>query len=213
MAYRIDCHILVTLRAEDKFTTAQSIDKFVCAEIPTSANPRLREIVKRCMMHGPCGAGNRHAPCMNGGQCTKQFPKSFNDTTIPSVNGYPLYRRTPVEQVEVRGVRMDSRNVVPYNPYLLLKYNAHINVEVCTSLRAIKYIYKYIFKGFDCAKVAITSNGQSELRFNEISNFIDCRYVSAPEAIWRLRESPMHDRSHAVIRLPVHFTKPTDSHF
>jgi hypothetical protein len=32
----------------------------------------------------------------------------------------------------------------------------------------------------------------------------DARYVSAPEAMWRLLEFPMHDRSHAVIRLPVH---------
>ena len=28
--------------------------------------------------------------------------------------------------------------------------------------------------------------------------------MSAPEAIWRLREYKMHDRSHSVMRLPVH---------
>lgn len=39
---------------------------------------------------------------------------------------------------------------------------------------------------------------------DEISNFINCRYVSAPEAMWRLLELPLHDRSHSVIRLPVH---------
>lgn len=39
---------------------------------------------------------------------------------------------------------------------------------------------------------------------NEINHFINTRYVSAPEAMWRLLENKMCDRSHDVIRLPVH---------
>lgn len=198
-------HILVTLRPQDKFKTAQRIDQHVSAEIPNRAtNPRLYEIVTRCMMHGPCGVANRHAPCMDEGKCTNQFPKDYITHTIPTVKGYPLYRRRFGELAEVRNVMMDNRNVVPYSPYLTLKYNAHINVEVCTSIQAIKYIYKYIFKGFDCAHIAISSNGQPQLQYDEISNFINCRYVSAPEAMWRILESKMHDRSHTVMRLPVH---------
>ncbi|XP_063781333.1 LOW QUALITY PROTEIN: uncharacterized protein LOC134929683 [Pseudophryne corroboree] len=196
-------HILLALRAEDKFTTAEKIDKIVSAEIPHVGHLLLRQIITRCMLHGPCGTNYPRAPCMQNGKCTKQFPKEFNDNTLIHRNTYPVYRRRPTETVEVRGVLMSNQNVVPYNPYLALKYNAHINVEVCTSLYAIKYIYKYIFKGFDCANVVITPNGQPEQQYNEIQNFIDCRYVSPPEAIWRLREYVMHDRSHAVIRLPV----------
>jgi hypothetical protein len=41
----------------------------------------------------------------------------------------------------------DNRYVVPYNPGLSRKYNSHINVEVTTGVRAVKYIYKYIHKG------------------------------------------------------------------
>ena len=197
-------HILVTLRVEDKFTMAHRIDQYVSAEIPPESSPRLREIVTLCMMHGPCGSANLQAPCMVNGSCSKNFPKEFNANTIPNASGYPVYRRRNNERATVRGVQMDSRNVVPYNPYLTLKYNAHINVEVCTSLHAIKYIYKYIFKGFDCANISIRSDGNPELRYDELSNYISCRYVSAPEAMWRLRESPMHDRSHAVMRLNVH---------
>ena len=40
----------------------------------------------------------------------------------------------------------DNRHVVPYNPTLLLIFESHINVEICTSVKAIKYIFKYIFK-------------------------------------------------------------------
>jgi hypothetical protein len=41
--------------------------------------------------------------------------------------------------------------VVPYNPYLSLFFNCHINVEVCTSIAAVKYFYKYVYKGHDHA--------------------------------------------------------------
>lgn len=141
---------------------------------------------------------------MENTDCEKKFPKKFNEYRKSNVNGYPEYRRREGEKAYVRGVWMDNRSVVPYNPFLLLIYNAHINVEVCTSLTAVKCIYKYIFKGFDCANIAVISDGNQQLKYDEITNFLNCRYVSAPEAVWRLRESKMHDRSHAVQRLPVH---------
>src|SRR6218665_3077107 len=100
------------------------------------------------MIHGPCGADNPRAQCMSDSQCTNQFPKAFNTETLPNVRGYPLYRRRLGEQAHVRNVLMENRRVVPYNPYLTVKYNAHVNVEVVTSTRAINYIYKYFFKGF-----------------------------------------------------------------
>ncbi|GBM13517.1 hypothetical protein AVEN_82788-1 [Araneus ventricosus] len=138
---------------------------------------------------------------MEAGQCKKMFPREFRTETAMDASGYPLYRRHPRDIAFVRGREMDNRFVVPYNPYLLLKYNAHINVEVCTSLRAVKYIYKYIYKGFDCTYMVLTAG---QVQYNEIANYIDARYVSAPEAMWRLLGSHMHDRSHAVMRLPVH---------
>ncbi|GBO36157.1 hypothetical protein AVEN_234052-1 [Araneus ventricosus] len=58
-------HILIVLRAADKFSTSEHIDKFVHADIPSSIeNLRLHEIVKTCLMHGPCGIDNPRAPCM-----------------------------------------------------------------------------------------------------------------------------------------------------
>lgn len=47
--------------------------------------------------------------------------------------------------------------MVPYNTYLSQRYNAHINVEVCATVKSVKYIYKYIFKGHDRAQVQITA--------------------------------------------------------
>ncbi|GBL73456.1 hypothetical protein AVEN_159457-1 [Araneus ventricosus] len=106
-------------------------------------------------MHGSCSIDNPGSPCMEAGQCKKMFSKEFRTETTMNVSVYPLYR-TPSDTAFVRDREMDKRFVVPCNPYLLLKYNSHMSVEVCTSLRAAKYIYKYIYKGFDCANMVLT---------------------------------------------------------
>jgi len=53
---------------------------------------------------------------------------------------------------------LDNRSVVPYNAGLLRRYRAHINVEVCTSLASIKYVFKYVYKGHDSADLNIVPN-------------------------------------------------------
>ena len=51
--------------------------------------------------------------------------------------------------MSIKGLDLDNRCVVPYNPYLTVKYNAHINVEIFTTVMAVKYLYKYVYKGPD----------------------------------------------------------------
>lgn len=50
-------HILIILKPEDRPVTADEIDKFVCAETPEPGT-RLYDLVKRHMIHGPCGHHN-----------------------------------------------------------------------------------------------------------------------------------------------------------
>jgi hypothetical protein len=50
---------------------------------------------------------------------------------------------------------LDNRWVVPCNPILLMRYNCHINVETCGSIKSIKNIYKYIYKGHDSSSFSI----------------------------------------------------------
>ncbi|GBN49696.1 hypothetical protein AVEN_266073-1 [Araneus ventricosus] len=97
---------------------------------------------------------------MRDGQCCKSFPKQFKDDTEENVNGYPIYRRRATEPVQVGKYSIDNRWVVPYNPCLLKKFNALINVEVCASDKSVKYLYKYVYKGHDAASVKI----QKEVR-------------------------------------------------
>ena len=85
-------HILVILCQSDKPRDPSDYNKIVCAEIPDPVfNPRLHNIVKRCMIHSPCGSIRRNAPCMRDGKCTKKFPKAFAEFTTTGNDSYPIY--------------------------------------------------------------------------------------------------------------------------
>ncbi|KAF1862022.1 hypothetical protein Lal_00026539 [Lupinus albus] len=57
--------------------------------------------------------------------------------------------------IDKNGVILDNRNVVPYNRKLLLKYQALINMEWCNQRNSMKYLFKYIRKGYDRVATAI----------------------------------------------------------
>ena len=141
--------MLTILADECKPREPSDYDRTVCAKISDTTldsilHCRLYRIIKRCIIHGPCGVAKKAAVCMRGGSYFNQFPKKFTDTTSSTTkDGYLFYRRRDNSRtVEVRGIKLDNRWVVPYNPYLLLKYNAHINVEICSTVSAAKYLYK-----------------------------------------------------------------------
>ncbi|CAF4809532.1 unnamed protein product, partial [Rotaria sp. Silwood1] len=51
------------------------------------------------------------------------------------------------------------------------------------------------------------------LEWDEIKAHLNARYVSAPEAAWRLFEFPLHDKSHAIIRLAIHLPNQQPVYF
>lgn len=144
-------HMLIHLADVCKLRNVEDIDNFISAQIPDKdEEPELYEIVSRCMIHGPCGHLNNSSPCMVEGKCSKDFPKRFNTETVMNRNGYPEYYRPDNGRTVRKGnVELDNRSVVPYNPLLCKKYNAHINLEACVSIKSVKYLYKYIYKGHD----------------------------------------------------------------
>ena len=212
-------HMLFILRSEDKVRTSSDIDSIVCAEIPhQDTEPELFHTIRSSMIHGPCGVLNPNSVCMVDGTCAKGYPKEFSDTTVENVNGYPSYRRRDDGKTIIIGQKeVDNRWIVPYNPWLSKKFDAHINVEICSSVKSIKYLFKYVYKGHDCAnlELRVASDGQPQnvASIDEVSTYLDARYVSAPEAMWRLSEKKMHYQSHAVIRLAVHLDQQQSVYF
>ena len=72
-------------------------------------------------------------------------------------NGYPHYRRrnTGITYLRNGNYRVDNKWVVPYCPVLLEMFDCHMNVEIVSTILAVKYLYKYIDKGHDAATITI----------------------------------------------------------
>ena len=82
--------------------------------------------------------------------------------------------------------------------FILWKYRCHFNLECIASVKAIKYIYKYIYKGHDCTTMEF---GTCQ---DEVKLYLDARYVSQCEAVWRLMAFERHAISPNVVRLQIH---------
>ncbi|XP_073138140.1 uncharacterized protein [Henckelia pumila] len=197
-------HMLVIFDNIDKLHTPNDFDSIVRAKIPSERDePSLYEAVIHHMIHGPCGLINPHSPCMKDGKCKKNFPKPFVAYTSRGNDSYPLYQRRESMRVVSNNndqVIIDNGWVVPYNPWLLLKYDCHINVEVCGGIKCVKYIYKYIHKGPD--RVALELRNRQNC--DEIQQYVDGRWICPPEALWRIYSFEFSRMYPSVIRLQIH---------
>ena len=209
-------HLLFWLHSDDKLRTPEDVDRIISAEIPDpDSHPELYEIVKSTMIHGPCGIVDGKcydkSPCQLSGTCSKKIPKAFVESTNRSVDGYPQYRRrNDGRSVTIRGCKLDNKWVVPYSPVLSLRYGSHINVEVCATIKCVKYLAKYMTKGHDCINLELTEKAYNH---DEVKTYLNARYVSAPEAFWRLSTFDMHGKSHTIHRLPVHLPDQQNVYF
>nr|GEX03722.1 hypothetical protein [Tanacetum cinerariifolium] len=96
----------------------------------------------------------------------------------------------------------DNRWVVPYNPALLMMFNCHINVEVCSSIKSVKYVFKYVYKGHDKQVVNVDKEGEQVV--NEIKRFQDTRYILPPEAMWQIYGFSLSNIYPSLMSLQVH---------
>ncbi|XP_029148390.1 uncharacterized protein [Arachis hypogaea] len=202
-------HILLFLHKDDKFPTAEDIDKIISAEIPDKdIDPVYFEAVEKHMMHGPCGCVRKDSPCMENGKCIRHFPKRFVECTTVDDDGYPVYRRKEDGRtINKSGVDLDNRYVVPHNRLLLMRYGAHINVEWCNQSRSIKYLFKYVNKGHDRVTASFYKSATESVEldeYDEVSMYYDCRYISPCEAAWRIFGFNIQYRDPSVVRLGFH---------
>ncbi|XP_074342032.1 uncharacterized protein LOC141679429 [Apium graveolens] len=208
-------HMLIWLSPESRPNSIEKVDRLVSTEIPDkNSDPIAYEAVKNYMMHGPCGKDLYTSPCMVKGKCMRHFPKRFNGNTYFDDCGFPVYRRRNTGRViNKKGINLDNQYVVPYNRDLLLRFQCHINLEICNNSRSLKYLFKYCLKGHDTATMLLKKKSnksgseqtaRSVKNLDEVKNFLDGRYVCASEASWRIFGFDIHHRSPSVERLPIH---------
>ncbi|RDX97585.1 hypothetical protein CR513_19622, partial [Mucuna pruriens] len=103
---------------------------------------------------------NKSSPCIKNGKC---FKRRENGNAIEKKNG----------------VSLDNHHVVSHNSKLLLKYQSHVNMEWCNQSTSIKYLFKYINKGYDRITITIVliqDEGETHgENIDEIKQYLDCR--------------------------------------
>ena len=198
-------HLLVILKPEFKPLNSDSYDRIVSAEIPDPEKQSyLYTLVIKHMMHGPCGVLNKDNVCMKDELCKNHYPKNFTEFTVHTEDSYPHYRRRNNGRfVRVRNNTLDNRWVVPYNPYLLTLFDCHMNVEICSTVKLVKYLYKYVYKGHDHVSFHIYSEDNTD-DIDEIKNFQVGRWVVAAEALWCIYRFNINEMTPAVYTLQLH---------
>ncbi|CAF4358667.1 unnamed protein product [Rotaria socialis] len=88
-----------------------------------------------------------------------------------------------------------------------IKSDNHIDRIVCSEMPDAARFPQLHECGHDCANIKLQRSiqecaaAQGGLEWDEIKAHIDARYV---KAAWRVFEFPLHDKSHAIIRLAAH---------
>lgn len=181
-------HILLFVHEEDIPKMTTDMDKVVSAEFPDRESDPITYIsVCQLMIHGPCVIMNHNCQCMIKGKCSKHNPIKVNYETTIDKHGFPK-RNSDNFVTTSSGVNLDNCRVIPHNASLVVKYQAHINVEICYRAKSIKYLFKYINKGHDRAAVIEENNvtNQNFVREVDVKTYIDYHYIFDSEASWRI---------------------------
>nr|GEY96408.1 helicase [Tanacetum cinerariifolium] len=203
-------HILLWFEEHSKCRTPSEIDDIISTELPSLTDDLVSYKVVTKYMLWPMWKRRKYAAYTNDGKCSKHFPKPFLAETFLDEEGYPHYRRRDNKVTIKKGkFTYDDKPVVPHNRYLLLKYNAHINVEWCNRSKAIKYLFKYLNKGPDRATIVIQENVKNGntlttehvLEVDEIKNYLNCRFLAPCEEVWRLFSFDIHYSYPTVMKL------------
>ena len=133
----------------DNVVQIQIFKKFVVND--SKHQKRLYDIVKINMIHKTCTIKTQ---CKNfNDECIKHFSKTIQfESNFNHSFDYSRYRR--FEKICVSKTSWNNTLMISYNVYFSLKFNVYINVEICTSIKSIIYLYKYVFKNSNSINVS-----------------------------------------------------------
>ena len=124
-------HILLFLDAANKYPSSTNIDRIISAKIPDSIEqPQLYDYVKKhmCTVHVVMQTESLHARKMESVQDiflkTGNLKLLLTKRAILFIEGVIM-----VNILTKNGISLNNRYVIPYNPNLLLKYQAYLKIE------------------------------------------------------------------------------------
>ena len=84
-----------------------------------------------------------------------------------------------------------------------MSFDCHINVEICSTIKAVKYLYNYVYKRHDKISVSVVPDGEMQV-IDKIKRYQSGRWISPPEAAWRILSFDLYDMQPAIMPLQVH---------
>lgn len=160
---------------------------FIRADVPDPiTEPELYRLVMMHQIHRCdnrlCGGGDSTL-----GPCRKGFPAQLSSVT---------YQKPGELRYTYRRLSAADQYVVPYSPHLLLLWQAHCNVQYCTSGGLAKYISKYVTKAEPKSLVNIHSE-------NHTASHLLARRMGSMEVMVLLLSFPIFQMSSACMYLPT----------
>jgi hypothetical protein len=101
-------------------------------------NNAVRVLMKKHMIHH-CSVGNvNQCKKEKDSLCSKGYDeKKVRSKTMLNKKGFPEYLRC--QECDLK--------VVPTNRRMLLDWDSHLNVELCSGPKSVLYLYSYLYKG------------------------------------------------------------------
>ena len=175
--------------------SAEVVDRYISCEMPDQVlQPELYDLVSTHMIHRKCVEGRCYKPGPAATSTTTGAHGPGRTRVVGCKYGYPFpcLAETTFDDSgrcwHRRRTAADMR-VVSYNGALLLTFKCHINVQVASTAKMIKYLHKYMHKGGDTITIAVntTAGSTAEARApSEYDTWETERYISSTEAVWRI---------------------------
>jgi hypothetical protein len=186
-------HIVVKFLNEPPLS---AIDSFISAELPDpEEKPELYRQVKRFHTHSSDHLTREVSRCNRNGRCIYDYPQPITPYT---------YMDGDRNQMHYRRRKPEDRWITSHIPALVELLDCHIYADICLITTIFLYLFKYLFKGPDRARFSLHQLDSTREDVDEYRDYVNARYLSATEAIYRIFNFESVYKNPSVRCLPVH---------
>jgi hypothetical protein len=144
------------------------------------------------MTHSRDHLTRENSRCRKGNICVYGFPRPLSLETSIDDSG----------RVHFRCLTEDDRWIAPHIPELIDELDCHIFVDIVFTVAVVTYLFKYLHKGPDQTWFHLPRT--KDETHDEIKDYVKGRYLSAPEAAWRILGFDITSKEPSVTCLPIH---------